>query len=69
MPKAMKKSSREQSPPPSEEHESDDTQAKTSGSDQDQDPEVSFDPAVPLPSVPTMFMPYNRRTQNELDCG
>ena len=58
MPKAMKKSSRKQSPPPFKEHESDDTQAKTSGSDQDQDPEVSFHPAVPLPSVPSMFMPY-----------
>ena len=58
MPKAMKKSSREQSLPPSEEHESKDTQAENSGSDQDQDPEVSFHPAVPLPSFPTMFMPY-----------
>ena len=58
MPKVMKKSSREQSPPPSKEHESVDTQAETSGSDQDQDPEVSFHPAFPLPSVPTMFMPY-----------
>ena len=60
MPKATKKSSREQSPPPSEEHESVDTQTETSGSDQDQeqDPEVSFHPAVHLPSVPTMFMPY-----------
>ena len=58
MPKVTKKSSREQSPPPSEEHESVDTQAKTSGLDQDQDPEISFHPAVPLPSVPTMFMPY-----------
>ena len=28
------------------------------GSDQDQDPEVSFHPAVPSLSVPTMFMPY-----------
>ena len=58
MTKAMKKSSREQSPPPSEEHESVDTQAKTLGSDQDQDPEVSSHPAVPLPSVPTP--PLNR---------
>ena len=56
MPKAMKKSSWEQSPPPSEEHESIDDQAEIS--DQDQDPDVSFHPAVPLPSVPTMFMPY-----------
>ena len=28
------------------------------GSDQDQDPEVSFPPVVPSPNVPTMFMPY-----------
>ena len=58
MPKATKKSSWEQSPPPSEEQESVDTQAETSGSDQDQDPEVSFHPVVPSPNVPTMFMPY-----------
>ena len=57
MPKAMKKSSREQSPPPSEGHESVDT-AEASGSDQDQDPDVSFHPTVPPNSVPTMFMPY-----------
>ena len=58
MPKAMKKSSQEQSPPPSEEHESVDTQAETSGSDQHQDPDISFHPAVPLHHVPTMFMAY-----------
>ena len=58
MPKATKKSLREKSPPPSKEHESVGTQAETSESDQDQDPEVSFHPTVPLPSVPTMFMPY-----------
>ena len=58
MSKATKKSSWEQSPPPSEEHESVDTQAETSGSDQEQDPEVSFHPAVPLSSVPTMLMSY-----------
>ena len=56
MPKAAKKSSWEQSPPPSEEHESIDDQAEIS--DQDQDPNVSFHPAVPSPNVPTMFMPY-----------
>ena len=54
--KATKKSSWEQSPPPSEEHESIDDQAEIS--DQDQDPDLSFHPAVPLPSVSTMFMPY-----------
>ena len=52
----MKKSSWEQSPPPSEEHESIDDQAKIS--DQDQDPDVSFHPAVRSSSIPTMFMPY-----------
>ena len=58
MPKVTKKSSWEQSPPPSEEHESVDTQAETLGSYQDKDQDVSFHPAVPLLSVPTMFMPY-----------
>ena len=56
MPKATKKSLQEKSPPPSEEHESIDDQAEIS--DQDQDPDVSFHPTVPSPSVPTMFMPY-----------
>ena len=32
--------------------------AEASGSDQDQDPDVSFHPTVPSNSVPTMFMPY-----------
>ena len=63
----MKKSSWEQSlpplawkqsPPPSEEHRTVDTQAESSGSEQEQDPDISFHPAIPLPSVPTMFMPY-----------
>ena len=58
----MKKSSWEQSPPPSEEHESVDTQAETSGSDQEQDqeqfPDISFHPTVPSPNVPTIYMPY-----------
>ena len=58
MPKATKKSSWEQFPPLSEEHASAGTQGETSGSDQEQDPEVSFHPAVPLPIAPTMFMPY-----------
>ena len=57
MPKAMKKSSREQSPPPSEGHYSIDT-VEASGSDQDQDPDVSFHPTIPPKSIPTMFMPY-----------
>ena len=58
MPTAMKKSSPEQSMPPSEEHESVDTQAETSSSGQESDPEVSFCPTLPSQSTPTMFMPY-----------
>ena len=57
MPKAMKKSAWEQSPPPSEGHEPVDT-VEASSSDQDQDPDVSFHPTVPSNSVHTMFMPY-----------
>ena len=57
MPKATQKSSGEQSPPPSEDHESVHT-TEASGSDQDQDPDVSFCPVVPPTSVPTIFMPY-----------
>ena len=54
----MKKSSPEQSMPHSEEHESVDTQAETSSSGQESDPEVSFCPTLPSHSTPTMFMPY-----------
>ena len=57
MPKATKKSSWEQSPPPSEKHASTDNQAETSGLDQEEDPEISFHPAVPPSIAPTMFMP------------
>ena len=57
MPKAMKKSVREQSPPPSEDHDSTDA-AENSASDQEQDPDVSFHPVVPPNNIPTMFMPY-----------
>ena len=53
----MKKSAWEQSPPPSEGHESMDT-VEASSSDQDQDPDVLFHPTVPSNSVHTMFMPY-----------
>ena len=42
---------------------------KQSGSDQDQDPEVSFHPAAPLHSVPTMFMPYIEGPKMNCDCG
>ena len=57
MPKATKKSAREQSPPPSEDHDSTDA-AEASASDQEQDPDVSFHHAVPPNNIPTMFMPY-----------
>ena len=57
MPKAMKKSTREQSPPPSDDHNSTDS-AEASGSDHNQDPDVSFCPRVPPNQAPTMFMPY-----------
>ena len=53
----MKKSAREQSPPPSGDHNSTDSVA-ASDSDHDQDPHVSFHPAVSPNQVPTMFMPY-----------
>ena len=58
MPKAMKKSSSEQSMSPSMEYESIDTQAETSSSGQESDPEVSFHPTLPSHPTPTMFMPY-----------
>ena len=58
MPNTMKKSSPEQSTPPSEEHESIDTQAEMSSSGQESDPEVSFCPTPPSHPTPTMFMPY-----------
>ena len=57
IPKAVKKSS-EQSVPSSEVSENAATQAESSNSDQDPDPEVSFHPAVHPPSTPNMFMPY-----------
>ena len=58
MPKAMKKSSPEQSTLPSEEHESIDTQAEMSSLGQESDPEVSFHPTLPSHPTPMMFMPY-----------
>ena len=53
----------EQSPPPSEVHESTDSPVETSSSDQETDPEISFHPTSPTHpafhhNVPTMFMPY-----------
>ena len=58
MPKAMKKSSPEQSTPSSEEHESIDIQAEMSSSGQESDPEVSFCPTLLPHPTPTMLMPY-----------
>ena len=52
MPKAMKKSSPEHSMPPSEEHESIGTQAETSSSGQESDPEVAFCPTLPSHPYP-----------------
>ena len=57
MPKAIKKSVREQSPPSSDDHNSTDS-AEASDSDHNQDLDVSFHPVVPPNQVPTMFMPY-----------
>ena len=57
MPKAMKKSVREQSPPPSDGHNSTDTVEDTD-SDHNQDPDVSFCPVAPPNQVPAMYMPY-----------
>ena len=58
MPKAATKSSSEWSAPSSEVSENNDTQAESSNSDQELDPEVSFHPAVHPLTTPTMFMPY-----------
>ena len=57
MPKATKKSVREQSPPPSDDCNSTDS-VEASDSDHNQDLDVSFHPVVPPNQVPTMFMPY-----------
>ena len=57
MPKAMKKLAREQSPPPSEDHDSTDA-AEASASDHERDPDVSFHPGASPNNIPTMFMPY-----------
>ena len=57
MPKAMKKSPREQSPPPSEDPDST-IAAEASASDQERDSDVSFHPTIPSNAIPTMFMPY-----------
>ena len=57
MPKATKKSVREQSPPPSDGHNSTDS-VEASDSDHNQDPDVSFCPVAPPNQVPAMYMPY-----------
>ena len=57
MPKASKKSVREQSPPPSDDHTSTDS-VEASDSDHNPDPEVSFCLVAPPNQVPAMYMPY-----------
>ena len=57
MPKASKKSVKEQSPPPSDDHNSTDS-AEASDSDHNPDPDVSFCPVDPPNQVPAMYMPY-----------
>ena len=57
MPKASKKTVREQSPPPSDDHNSTDS-VEASDSDHNPDPEVSFCPVAPPNQVPSMYMPY-----------
>ena len=57
MPKATKKSVREQSPPPSDGHNSTDSVEDTD-SDHNQDPDVSCHPVAPPNQVPAMYMPY-----------
>ena len=69
IPKAMKKSSPEQSTPPAEMHKSVNTQAETSSSDQEQDPEVSLCPVFSSHSTPTMFMPYIEHMNWTMDDG
>ena len=57
MPKASKKSVREQSPPPSDDHNSTDS-VEASDSDHHPDPHVSFHPVAPPNQVPAMYMLY-----------
>ena len=57
MPRATNKSTREQSPPPSDDHNFTDS-AEASSSDHNQDPDLSFHPRVSPNQAPTMFMPY-----------
>ena len=58
MPKAMNKCSPEQSTPPSEVHESVDTQAEIQAQIKNQIQKISFCPAFLSHSTSTMFMPY-----------
>ena len=57
MPKATKKSEREQSPPPSPDQNSTDS-AEASDSDHSPDPEVSLHPGVHSHQGLAMYMPY-----------
>ena len=57
MPKASKKSEREQSPPPSADHNSTDS-VDASDYDHSHDPEVSLHPVVPPHQGLAMYMPY-----------
>ena len=57
MPKASKKSGREQSPPPPADHNSTDS-AEASDSDHSPDPEVPLHPVVPPHQGHAMYMPY-----------
>ena len=66
MPKASKKSVREQSPPPSDDHNSTDS-AETSDSDHNQDPEVSFHPCGSTQSGSCYVYAIYWGTQDELD--
>ena len=58
MPKAVTKSSSEWSVSSLEVSENTDTQAESSNSDQELDPDVSFHPAVHPLTAPTILMPY-----------
>ena len=65
MPKATRKSVREQSPPSSDGHNSTDSVEDTD-SDHNQDPDVSFCPVAPPNQVPACIC-HILRTQDEFD--
>ena len=74
MPKAVKKSSSEQSVPSSEMSENAATQAESSNSDHESDPEVSFHPAVHPSSITVddglyhRFLKWRLKCETILDC-